>query len=721
MIELELKGCRSQPLISYLKSLGVLRLVSEQVKDHQAAAAWRNESFVLRSRLNAKELVSFFSDDYVPTPIMGPWAGGSGFFGNDNRDAVDVIGASTVERLKGYRVLLDRVQSILAERGIEIRPEGEIKAELLRVYRRELSDEFVRWMDCAIVLQTDGQSYPPLLGTGGNDGRLDFTRNFMDRLVDLGIHLDPAALPADLKIRSKRFLANSLFGQPCPNLFDSAVGQFHPGGVGGPNGSQGMQGPSLVNPWDFILMLEGALVMAGALSRRMGEGSRGKAVFPFTVSAAQVGDGGLVRADVGKAQGEIWMPLWNHFARLAEISLVFSEGRAELSGRQCRNGVELAQAASGLGVDRGLNGFVRYGFLKRSGKAFLATPLGRFDVTLRPQVDLLRELDTRGWLDSFRRACSDKNAPPRFASALRRLDSAIVGYCRYGTDTSFRAVFRALGQIERELALLAGRPIVRWDVRPIPSLSTAWTSACDDSTLEFRIAAALASIQQKGEVGALSAHLEPVDRNQRVEKWGRKTGQEVWGSGSLARNLLAVLERRLMDAGRHSVETLPLDAHCEVGLEDIVSFLEERTDDKKIEEYLWSTILVRRPTTSAPEATPIAGPRPVSRAYCILKLLFLPSTAALKSEADGKPVRAEPTILTHLRAGNIAHALNVAARRLRMSGYIPMPGPLSGGKARPMEVAETVSPLRLGAALLIPLRAQDTFELKKTVLRERSD
>jgi CRISPR-associated protein Csx17 len=102
---------------------------------------------------------------------------------------------------------------------------------------------------------------------------------------------------------------------------------------------------------------------------------------------------------------------------LPEISLVFSEGRAELFGRQCRNGMELARAVSSLGVDRGLSGFVRYGFLKRSGKAFLATPLGRFDVTLRPRIDLLRDLENRGWLDSFRTACADKNTPSRFTAA----------------------------------------------------------------------------------------------------------------------------------------------------------------------------------------------------------------------------------------------------------------------------------------------------------------
>ena len=36
------------------------------------------------------------------------------------------------------------------------------------------------------------------------------------------------------------------------------------------------------------------------------------------------------------------------------------------------------------------------------------------------------------FLDRFRRAVGDKTAPPRFASALRRLDSAVFDFCKYG-------------------------------------------------------------------------------------------------------------------------------------------------------------------------------------------------------------------------------------------------------------------------------------------------
>jgi CRISPR-associated protein Csx17 len=175
-----------------------------------------------------------------------------------------------------------------------------------------------------------------------------------------------------------------------------------------------------------------------------------------------------------------------------------------------------------------------------------------------------------------------------------------------------------------------------------------------------------------------------------------------------------------MDADRYSLDGLPLDADCSANLDDLVSFLEGQTDDLKIEQYLWSAILVRRPSTPMPLRVDDPGRSPVSRAYCALKLLFLSSSTALRSEADGKPIRPDPTILAHLRAGNVIQALGMTARRLRVSGYVPIPGPLSGGKARAMECAERVNPIRLAAALLIPIQARDTGELKRTALREKS-
>ncbi|HXF94903.1 MAG TPA: type I-U CRISPR-associated protein Csx17, partial [Gemmatimonadales bacterium] len=247
--DVPLAGCTPEPLMSYLKALGVFRLVAEQA-DRDARGWWDGGVFVLRSRLDGAGLEGFLLREYRPTPIVGPWAGGSGFFANDNTQAVNAIAESDGDRLAAYRDVIHRVREILREEKVRTKPSGQMKTRLIRRYRRELPLAVVDWLDAAMVLQEEGQDFAPVLGSGGNDGRLDFTQNFMSRLVRLGV------VQGTSNPRSQEWLRNSLFAEPVRGLESAAVGQFAPGRAGGPNATQGMEGPALDNPWDFVLMLE---------------------------------------------------------------------------------------------------------------------------------------------------------------------------------------------------------------------------------------------------------------------------------------------------------------------------------------------------------------------------------------------------------------------------------------------------------------------------------
>lgn len=717
MPELVLHGCMSEPLMSYLKALGVLRLVAEQA-DPEARGAWRAGVFVLASALDEDALSRFFQESYRPTPIAAPWAGGSGFFGRDNRKAVDAIAASQVPRLQEYRSLIERVRAILQQEGQAAKPSDEAKEHLLRRYRRELPDTFVEWMDCALVLQSEGQAFPPLLGTGGNDGRLDFTQNFMQRLVDLGF------TRAHLVSQASQWLRQALFAEAAGGLLTAAIGQFDPGGAGGPNATVGMEGNSLVNPWNFILMIEGSLLLAGSVARRLGVGQRDKAVFPFTVRPSPVGKSAMDWADVSAARGEIWLPLWSSLTALREVRTVFAEGRAELSGRQSRDGVDFARAVAGLGVDRGITAFVRFGFLKRSGKAYLAAPLGLFAVQERHDVDLLREIDP--WLDSFRRACGGDTTPPRFASALRRIDTAIFDFCRYGGRRRMVDVLCALGHAERQLA--NGEQFRKTDKRmihPVPPLSAAWIPACDDGSAEFRLALALASIRgdRDGKVGDIRVNLELVERRGFRWAWAEKNRSVVWSAADLCHNLAAVLARRLMEAGRVGLDALPLAGRLSARLTDIFAFLAGDTDDYRLGELLWGLLLIngqpgRPERTERPEEADDL-PLLLPHAYVLLKLLFLPHKLSWPVGAEGVSVTPEPEILGRLHAGDIDGACEIAARRLRASGFLPMPGPTSGGGWRRVKFGSFPNATRLAAALLFPIG--NPTELAKRALRPPAD
>ncbi len=268
------------------------------------------------------------------------------------------------------------------------------------------------------------------------------------------------------------------------------------------------------------------------------------------------------------------------------------------------------------------------------------------------------------------------------------------------------------------MSVVADNPgkIGDYNVDPVPYLDPAWIEACGDGTTEFRIALALASIQGEDKVGPLRGNLEPVTATTKGPDWAEKDKAVVWSSANLCRNLTAVLERRLMDAARLGASRLPLASAYSVRLSDITAFLDGRTEDRRIEELLWGAILIKTGTHwRGPRLAPEAS-APVPRAYAMLKLLFLPDDLALRSQGGtGPAVRVEPGILARLRGNDLQGAVALAARRLRASGFVPMPGPGPGGQQRSVNFARQLVPLRLAAALLIPIGEVEA--LKDLVIR----
>ena len=200
---------------------------------------------------------------------------------------------------------------------------------------------------------------------------------------------------------SGTWLNAALFGDTASGLQNTSVDQFDPGKAGGANGSQGMEAAPMLNPWDYVLMMEGALALGGNTSRRLGSGRTG-ASFPFVVDSSPAGHGSV---GMDNTRGETWLPLWSGSALFGEVKFLLSEGRAEVGRVRAWTGLTFAQAVAGLGVDRGIQSFVRYEFQQRYGDQYLATPIGRFDVPQAPRdgIELVRALNQ--WLDSFRYAC----------------------------------------------------------------------------------------------------------------------------------------------------------------------------------------------------------------------------------------------------------------------------------------------------------------------------
>lgn len=717
-----LPGCTPEPLMNYLKALGVFRLVAEQA-DPAATLSWRNGVAELTSNLDREALVDFFVERYRPTPIVAPWNGGSGFF-DSGREALDVMERSDSERLRLYRETIGMIRHFIPSK----KPKDENKDALLIQCRSKLPDEIVPWLDVCFVLGEERVSFFPLLGTGGNDGRLDFTNNFMQHVAEVVSLRNGAAAPP----LSRRFLESTLFSDVLVSLLKTAIGQFNPGGIGGANGTQGrFEANSRVNPWDFILMIEGTLLFAGAAARRFGVRSGLRAVFPFSVESVAVGYGSATASEETSdgSRAELWLPLWDEPATLAEVRHLFAEGRAQIDRRQARNAVEFALAVNLLGVNRGIKAFTRYGFLKRNGLAFLATPLGRLNVELRPKARLLNDPPLADWLDRWRRACSDKDkTPARYQAALRRIDRAMFAFaCRgeRGDDAaSLLNVLAALGNAERVLSRGLKFAAEKY-LRPLQGLSIQWLEQADDGSPEFRLAASVAGIGgQRDVVGPFRVFIEEVEATHYIN-WSPGNRSAVWSNRPLASNLAAVFRRRQMEAFRTGLNRVPLNSPRPARLDDVAAFLSGALDEDKLTSLLWAMPVLKwsdaefqMPARAADTVLPFE--------FGVLRLLVEHHWLRVSSDQwaigdDGEPLSPDPDVFELLgsgRADAVKAAVDRASRRLRSAGR-----PVVGNRNRQgtvkrslAELIPAVDPERLLAAMLFPLSLRDLERLANLVL-----
>ncbi len=361
------------------------------------------------------------------------------------------------------------------------------------------------WIDATAVIGPEGEiEHPPILGTGGNEGRFEYSNAFMKNLSWM--------LLSDDEESSWSLLKGALFGDSTDHLLIASVGQYDPGRAGGFNQGQGIENKDFpVNPWNFVLTMEGTITWASSVARRQRASSRGFMRSPFTVRATPVGYTSSFDRDDQNARAEIWAPIWTHPSGYSEIRTFISEGRADVERKSASNGIEFAEAASSLGVERGVSEFVRYSLLKRRGDSYVALPAGRFSVRVRTESDLIRELDLPlRRVDGFLRGFKGQGPPARFLSARRSIDEAIYSLLQHGGATYVKHLVAAIGKLERLIAQRGGGGSPKLS-GPISGLSPRWIVAADDGSTEVRIAAALASIRSTGDVGPIRSNLAPVD------------------------------------------------------------------------------------------------------------------------------------------------------------------------------------------------------------------
>ena len=241
---LTLAGCTPEPLMGYLKALGIFRLVSEQA-DPTCRAAWQNGKLALRTILSEEQLVEFLTERYEPSPIVAPWGARSGFYPGSSeksaREALNQIEKATLPRLKPFQLTTAAVRRQLKDLGITAKAQDEDKIHLLFECRKSLPENILSWLDSCYALIGDKRTFPPLLGTGGNEGSGSYVSLFAQQIVACIIERKH-----DSAVENTLFLSpyQAKAGGPAP-------GHFNPETTQGPNGSQGFSGGSETNPWDY--------------------------------------------------------------------------------------------------------------------------------------------------------------------------------------------------------------------------------------------------------------------------------------------------------------------------------------------------------------------------------------------------------------------------------------------------------------------------------------
>ena len=686
-------GCTPTPLAHYLKALGILRLVSEQVDD-TARGFWKDECFHLVTKLDRPALLTFFLQQYSPTPAFNPWGGRSGYYSGSSeksaREALHEIERTSDHRFSAFRESIAAVRACIGP----AKPETHVDTQrMVMNIRASVPKVAVDWLDaCTAVLGDQwegalapargrrskktpekvelvgaasklkpGLQHPPILGTGGNEGSGSYTSAHMTAVVQCLI-----------KHNCDGPLEGALFGGcPAPSSrWTGSFGQFLPEGVG--------------TPWDLLLAFDGVALVRSALVTKAQQSepeARRWLSSPFFVaprasayvSASSFDEVVMNKGKSMPGRGEQWFPLWSRPASLSEVVALFGEGRLATRSGRARDGMSAARAAASLGVCRGVSGFVRYGYQQRNNLAtHFAVPLGRFSVSELPAAhsSLLDDLDgARGWRSRLAREARQKEAPTRLRLAERRLSDALFGVVQHPSESSrWQHVLLQLADVEAVMVSGSG-----FAAGPVPRLDAGWFDAADDGSPEIRLAAAFAlqGLQQERRWDGVRRHVLPLDgpRFATSEKRLAKRSDVVLSGRDALADAIALVERRLVEGARGGSRHLALEATrgADAATGDLAALLAGAVDvDRTLRLARALMALDRRQWLRLKRS--LRGPSGApDDAWIVIRLATLPWELE-----TGIDPGTDPAIVRRLAAGDPGGAFAVARRRLEAAGLRPV-------------------------------------------------
>jgi CRISPR-associated protein Csx17 len=492
------------------------------------------------------------------------------------------------------------------------------------------------------------------------------------------------------------------------------------------NSGQSPFSEGVISPWAMALACEGLTFFAGGASRRLGARTRPVGAFPFVVEAAAPETAGEARRD----SGEVWTPLWARPMTVPEVAALFARGRAEIGGRGAVTPAAFAAAITRRGVDAGVGGFSHFALGKTTSEntfeprylGYVPVPSGSPDAradTIERLLGLFESLprDEQGRRGRFiglrgpiERALVDTaSAPDNPEPATALLDAAIRALDRVDVNRSFRE----RGVTWRPLPLdwlpaLFGGDVPEREARLALSLVSAFPP--ERPFALYRFGVEWRNKTHDGRPRKQSPYIHPKTA----------PGRWVWRIGSLAQNLGAVLQRRLLDWENDDGRTSPpTRTPIAVRLADVEAWLDGNIDEALLARWVSRFALFdwsfdnRAPVRKLLHFRNVRPPvGPALALYGLLHPLVDLRPVFADGRDDGRNLldletgartpAAARRITALMRSGDVERAVDVGRSRYAMAR-----SPLMRSDV-PFAVA---NPERLLAALLFPVSNPDRADL----------
>ena len=569
----------------------------------------------------------------------------------------------------------------------------------------------------------------PLLGTGGNAGKRDFSKGWKDAVH--AIEKPPRkwsreALNDDLLGFLSGGASTCLGSFGAGSWFGAANKIYNHGNVSTPPDSpRGKKQPyreGELSPWAMALACEGLPFFSGSPSRQLGSQRQPKGAFPFVTTAMAprfVGESGGVEA-------EIWAPIWSQPTTVPELRSLFLRGRAEIGGKGAVSSAAFAAGIIGRGVDAGVVEFRRFLLLHTTSAQTFESRLG--SVVPVPSTSLdeatTRSMGTIVGLLNGLPADRKVGQRWRFAGVRGPLEQALIDFAAaWSGKGRIEQAWELVDQVIEALTKVDRNRMFRSHNVRFRLLLGQWAMQLfkeDPPEREARLALAISSLAKTPSSPEFIAYRIGVRRRTGRFQWEfpeSAPARRMWRDVGLTENLGSIAERRVVEALQNMATRPPFSAWIRVTLDDLHAWMSGAVDEGRMRVWLDRLCIFDWGSNASREAArelqrSFTRSRPIVDGELAQYALFRPLVSdwllhQILQESGIRSDRATTCgclaqVMAMLRRGDMSAAIEVA-----LDAYRGMGVPLADFGTFPAELDSE----RMLAALLIPARDQQILAM----------